>query len=560
VENLNDMKLEQGSLFDSSKESSLFYITTQRNLMSFLGAGMIVPASSQFRYKDDSRAGFEGAIPLWKGGLPYSSKYDEMIKDERAVIIECHIDDVMKYGSRFIVAENESVLVVNSPIPLWSVSAIYLSSQEVISDFIVRLPSDVIADRTVLKVLPKLKSIDVINVIEPVKAVSIDRLLSFIDSFGGGIKALEKFCSTGITNYDFILDLFRVCLETVVPASTDTTYVNSHGYSSSISEDDRSIFFGLLPILQAEKPEDGFDQVSLLEKLEVDLTNTKATSSVEINVWLSYVKKVIEAEKEVPVLADEGEKIKRAVLLFLLRSDLERLEASVNSSISPGNVVLAIAAFLSGFTTGLTRMGPEYKGDYRTFNKFTKTLLDSLWCKNELNLSVVKESAPNYGALQVYELNNEVVLKLNIPQNVILARVLNQAKSAGYNFEYDYENQELFYTFEFDGGSRHQTVYIELIKPLTSGFDVIRFVSPCMDLTGKKLRDLKKGVAIDFLKRNCEDSMYCSFAYSEKRKAIVVAAMQMVKTMDDDEFITLINYVANVADSYEKNILGLDHY
>ena len=159
----------------------------------------------------------------------------------------------------------------------------------------------------------------------------------------------------------------------------------------------------------------------------------------------------------------------------------------------------------------------------------------------------------------IYELNKEVFLQLQIQQNVILARVLNQAKSAGYDLHYDYENQELFYNFQLTGG-RHQIVYIELIKPLVEGFDVIRFVSPCLDLSGAKLKTLTKTKSVDFLKRNCSDSMYCSFAFSEKRKAIVVEAVQIVRTMDDDEFVTLLNYVAKVADEYERDVCGKDDY
>tara|TARA_B110000902_G_C13720598_1_gene365008 strand:- start:313 stop:477 length:165 start_codon:yes stop_codon:yes gene_type:complete len=54
--------------------------------------------------------------------------------------------------------------------------------------------------------------------------------------------------------------------------------------------------------------------------------------------------------------------------------------------------------------------------------------------------------------------------------------------------------------------------------------------------------------------------MYCAFAYSERRKAIVAEAMQIVRTMDDDEFVTLLKYVSKVADEYERDVLGRDQY
>ncbi len=169
----------------------------------------------------------------------------------------------------------------------------------------------------------------------------------------------------------------------------------------------------------------------------------------------------------------------------------------------------------------------------------------------------LRDFESNYGALLIFEINNEGLLKLPVRQNVILARVLNQAKSAGYDLKYDYENQELFYNFVLDG-DRNQKVYIELIKPLAEAFDVIRFVSSCLDLSGAKLKTLTKARAVDFLKGNSDESMYCAYAYSERRKAIVVEAKQTVKTMDDDEFVTLLNYVARVADGYERDAEGKD--
>ena len=151
------------------------------------------------------------------------------------------------------------------------------------------------------------------------------------------------------------------------------------------------------------------------------------------------------------------------------------------------------------------------------------------------------------------------MFRLQIRPNAVLARVLNQARAQGIKVNYDYENQELYHKRDM-GNGRTQTIYIELITPLKKGLDVIRFVSPCMDLSGKQLRSLKKDTAIDFLKRNCEDSMYCAFAYSEKRKAIVAEAMQIVKTMDDDELVALLEKVAEVADEYERDVLGRDKY
>ena len=69
MEELAGRPAGQASLFDGAESGDLFFVTTQRNLMSFLGAGAVLPASSQFRYKTDTREAFRGAIPLWKGAV-----------------------------------------------------------------------------------------------------------------------------------------------------------------------------------------------------------------------------------------------------------------------------------------------------------------------------------------------------------------------------------------------------------------------------------------------------------------------------------------------------------
>ena len=141
-----------------------------------------------------------------------------------------------------------------------------------------------------------------------------------------------------------------------------------------------------------------------------------------------------------------------------------------------------------------------------------------------------------------------------------MARVQSVARTKSYELEYDYENHRLSYVLTLNE-ERKQKVYVELIKPLAGGSEVIRFISPCQDLSGsKRQRVLTKDKIIDLLLRNNRDDMYSSFAVSDSMEAIVVYATQMVHTMDDDEFELLLNHVAKVADEYERDLLGKDFY
>ncbi len=559
MENIEDRSKLQSSLFEGSRPNRLYFITTQRNLMSFLGSGMIMPAGSQFRYKVDTREAFGGSIPFWKGGIPDVEEYAGLLNDERVVVIEYELDDVTKYGGRHKLVETEQLMVVNAPVPLWCVSSINMHSTSAIDDFVMRLPDDVIAERDIFGVIPDIQKL--LDQPKPEFSLpdDIEPQLAFIDAFGGGVKALQHFPVNEISDHSYVMDLLPVCLASngIKPVSSECATVIGH--KSRLSESDRLILSKLFPALIDIKPEDGFDPIDFLSRLQVSITSSAVTVAEDIGKWFVYVRKVLEAEAEVPELADAGDIYKRAVMLFLLRPDLDRLMASAESSISPGPTVLSIAAFLVGYANGIGRLGQEYKGNYRAYSKFSKLLLDSFWCKSKYTLSATRETPTNYRASLIFEIGNEPLLELVVEQDVTLARVLSQARSVGYELTYDYDNDELHYTYELEAG-RTQVVYIEKLKPLADGFDVIRFVSPCFDLSGTKMKTLTKAKAIDFLSRNSDDSMYCSFAYSERRSAIVVESTQIVKTMDDGEFVMLLNYVAKVADEYERDVLGKDEY
>ena len=468
MEELDEKPTGQASLFDGAERGDLYFVTTHRNLMSFLGAGAVLPAGSQFRYKIDTREAFAGAIPFWKGAVPDSDDYSDLINDQRAVVIECGVDDVAKYGGRHRLLATERMIVVNAPIPLWCVSAIYMRSTAAIDDFLVRLPDDVVADRALFRDMPAIPTFAGHSDAEFTPPDDIEPQLAFIDAFAGGVRALQEFSGAGISDHGYILDLLATCLtsgdyESATPEENIT--VNQR---TNLSEADSYVLKHLFPALARTKPEDGFDPSQLLAELEATVSGGSVALSEEVGEWISYVRRVLEAEVTLPELADRGDVFKRALLLFFVRPDLDRLAAATNSSISPGPAVLSVAAFLAGYAVGITRMGQSYKGDYRSFNRFMKSLLDSLWCKSKYTLDLITEPNSSAGVSLKYVVNNESILWLSIEPDTTLGRVINQGRSLGYQLAYDHENQELQYTLHFENG-RTQKVYIEKVKPLPGG-------------------------------------------------------------------------------------------
>ena len=544
----------QTTMFDPLDEPRLFFITIQRNLLSFLGAGMVVPAKSQFRYTEDSREIFRGAVGLWKDGIPDIATVFPQIDQERAAIIEFDFGRLEKFLEKGKVLEDKTVIVLNAPLPVSAIKTIYLKNHDAIDDFLLRLPDDVIADPdlfgftgtgSVISVLPVY---DIPEISEPVDVIN------FIDRFGGAIKSLDLNAPKHFSGIDYATVLCFICM-------------NHFGFGSDASEDiqkmtqvpydDRAIITALLDLLSGIYPEQGFDHDALLAALEEKLRGLDVQYQDSIERWLSFSRKVLNAEQDVPELDDKGDIIKRGVLLFLLRPELDRLRSSIDSSISPGSAVFSVAAFFSGFFSGMFRLGSEYKQNYSAYSRFTLNLLDAFWCSEKRKFESVNELDAVYGASLVLRINGVNLWPRRIQKNATLARVMSQAKSTGYQLDYDYEQHKLSYKADLPTG-RKQTVYIELVNPLDDGKEVIRFISPCQDMSGRK--KLTGPMAKEFLLRNSRDDMYCCFAISEKLEAIVVQAVQIVSTMDDDEFVMLLNEVASMADGYERDVLGKDFY
>ncbi|GGD59616.1 hypothetical protein [Lacimicrobium alkaliphilum] len=548
---LDVTKNNQTALFEQVEKSRLFFITNQRNLMSFLGAGMVVPAKSQFRYKKDSRELFNGAVPLWKARIPNISKTFPHIDQDRAVVIEfdfTHLETFLENGR---ILDQEAVVVMNAPLPISAIKSIYLKSQQAIDDFLLRLTDDVIADPALFEVLDDASTIDTINVESDYEIKDLEdplKVINFVDRFGGAVMSLNLLSNSNSSQVDYATLLLLVCVEHWGFGNTKSVDPEK---IPSIPTDDREIIKALLDILSNTYPERGFDPDNVLTEIEKKLRPLRPEYREGVSRWLDFCKKVVNSEKDVPELNDKGDIIKRGVLLFLLRPDLERLRSAPDSSINPGSSVFLVANFLSGFFTGMFRIGSEYKGSFSQYSQFCQSLLDSFWCIRNRHFESVHESDAIYGASQILKINGITLFSQKVEKNLSLARVQSIARSTRYDMQYDYKEHRLSYEMTLDKG-RKRKVYIELVKPLIGGSEVIRFISPCQDLKGsKRKRVLTKNKVLDLLLRNSRDDMYCSFAVSDSMEAIVVEATQIVRTMDDDEFELLLNHVATVADEYE---------
>lgn len=538
-----DLHPQQGSMFGTPGHRTLYFLTNQKNLMAILGAGMVVPAGSQFRYREDSREQFSGAIPLWKGAIPPEPMTVQERPSARAVVIEFEGNRLSRQLGRTFVWENEEVLVLNAPVPIRYATAIYMQSATAVSDFLSRIPGDVVVDPSLLKSWPGFPQLNRLAEKPNLEINPVDSEIDYIDRLGGAIRALEVFSKSARLDSRYIQAVLEFSLSAYNGVSSES-YRGDHSGNKTISSTGVIILSTLLPLLRQQQIENGIDGVGLAEELAAEL-DRKNLLSEDLRKWLTYLRKILDGEKEVPPLTDEGDVIKRAVLLYLLRPSVDRLSAAPESPLSPGPRVFSIAVFLGGFAHGLLRMPGEYKGAFSEYFRFVDVLVRALWGQRQFEVkSTNEEDRSDQGCIS-YEINGELVLRTRLRQEPLLALVVAQAKVLGYNFQYDYQNDQLVHDFAI--GDSCQQVFIEIVNKSQSGVGAIRFLSPCLDLSGSKLRSLTKKRAIEFLQLNETIKSCCSFAYSSSRDAMVVQATQLVKTMDDDELELLLSQVATTA-------------
>lgn len=535
----------QLSFLNGDGAKSYLFVTTQKNLLSFLSSGMITPSASQFRYRSDSRELSSGAIPFWKGGIPASEDWKIRIRDKRSVVIEYSQDYVEDYMGKSTVYESDSLVVVNAPVPIIQASSIYMSSEDAIEDFLLRVPGDVVFDRSLFNSRLVFPEVIDQNPAE-IDVTDISSQVEIIDSFAGGVRGLSSFLGEDGLELTPAIPAILTFLNIL-----SLSEVKWSGKEVEISPSDQMLLNALIPLLTEHKEENGFDPMSFLSGLEDKVRGNVGSVPEDLVKWFFYVRALVNAEKEVKPLSDEGDVIQRAVLLFILRPSLERLQTARDSSASPGLKVLTMALFFAGCATGATRMAAEFKGDFHTYTRYVKSVIDAIWNKSRINARLIKTSAKGKGPSVFFEVNGEVLIESEARQDPVLARVMNQARSLGYEINYDLESDELIYEAKVEGKA-HQVVYIERLRPTNfKGLDVIRFISPCLHLSASKMRSLKKAQLLELLFSNDRDGFYCSYALSEKRKSLVVEATQIVNTMVDDEFVTILNHVSNTAAKYE---------
>ena len=110
------------------------------------------------------------------------------------------------------------------------------------------------------------------------------------------------------------------------------------------------------------------------------------------------------------------------------------------------------------------------------------------------------------------------------------------------------------------GGGRSQNVFIHHAGATAEGQDVVQFLSPCMVVKKGLFKGIGKSQALNLLNRNA-NLLWGYFAVTSAgdTEGVMVCSTQIVDTMEVEEFRAHVNYLAVIADGYEREH-GLDQF
>ena len=338
-----------------------------------------------------------------------------------------------------------------------------------------------------------------------------------------------------------------------------------------VSDADRALLLATVDVVSTLPVEQGWptDQVlSDVRRRAMDYTTTAGESATkEIALWADRAREVLEARAEPHSLSDDAHVVSRAILLLLLRGDLENIVNGIATSVGrqrPGLHVLGVASCLAAFRTGARALpsrcktGVDGEGSGRLLDYVGELFAGYLQSESS-SLFPPGVPRPELSYRRIRTLQGEWVTKVNtreisrIPAvfDTGLERLFSMGRDLGFEFEEHGESGLATRVVSSDG--RQRPVYLRVLKGDSAAGAVVRFSSPTLRVTGVKSRSrLPKELLLDLLERNADPEINCRFAIEQDEGPVVVVLVdQLLGTLDEAEFQKHVVHVAQVASSFD---------
>jgi hypothetical protein len=319
-----------------------------------------------------------------------------------------------------------------------------------------------------------------------------------------------------------------------------------------------------------ERPaEDGWPAQQVLEDIRARATSRlgpeQGAVAADIGRWADRAADVLAARSEPRSLADDDHVVQRAILLLLLRGDLDAIAAGRNAGTGlqrPGWLVSAVAAALAALRTGLRALPSRFKrepagaGDLLRF--LGEAFLEGFQPATAARLVPTTLPQPTITYRGVRTLQGEWITSIGAKEcarsaaefDSGLERLLTMGRHLGLEFEEHGDNGLVTSVRQASG--RERRVYLEVLGGVQPESAMVRFSSPFVQLLSiGKRRRVTGELAMDLLRLNGHPLINCRFAVNGDASQIIVIADQMLATLDEAEFRQHMHHVARTAEEYD---------
>ncbi len=579
--------------FDAIPPSSPILILTNRmNVMQVLSSGLVRSREAYEKYYDDPLMWISARIPLWIDNIPANIEKHFSEDQFFSVIIELKHsvfnlenvpaitkDNNLVQSSSGKCEDNIRLLLPSGVLPLSSVNALHFMNHEDLSDFKARGFDNIDLESLATKVTPELfagSDLDIDALTSVLQSVnspsgsSEDSRFRCLDALAGMITmlALNMPDSLGwISALEMLLDTkSRKTNVVLAPIPSWISGVADSIFNVSSREIKKDFVGNLLDMmvwkLCVMNFKDGLAPDRFADDLISELLKTADEKDRDaLEGFHKRLKQIMENQATSVSFSDDEDPRKvaqRAVTLFIMRPDPDRIMKTVDSSLAPGKQVLALASIFAGIFSGYARLSNTFKRGTSVSASLSSVMTVYYSRTAESDISLTPQFLPSVRIENFDDKNNyqrSTILKLGADNySTVCQQPTNSMMQFIYHAFEIFKKKQFAYSFE--DKSFQLKVDREGCKPhIINIFQGRHIISEGSQrklhlITFRIYIPLPKGrknqalLYETLLNRNFSTAM-CRYAIDQTKGSVCLLSEQIIDTMDREELAGHINELSS---------------
>lgn len=594
-----DYDNKQFALDSVLHKTPLHILTNRMNVMQIISTGLIRPRDAYDKYYEDPLQWVPGRIPIWVGNIPANIERHFSEEHFFSVIIELNqsfinlenipaLSVTMDFVQSCALMIEEKAILLFLPtgvIPISSVNSLHFMTADDLSDFKARGFDNIDLDSLPVKITPELFSgpdMDMDQLRKVLNTITLpeqnqDRsVFRRIDAFAGAIAMVAVNMPDSTEWINALGVLLDANVKIIGGLSTDIPLwiagmkdlflklEPQHGKDDFVS----NLLDMTVRKLCSMNFRDGITPDAFVNDLINDLllnSNEKELDGLER--FRIRLKQILENETTKVSFSDDVPRkiVQRALTLFLMRPDPERVMKTAESSIAPGRQVLALSALISGAFSGYARLPKAIKryplitanlsSIFAAFYNII-TAADILIPAKALPTIKIDKHDDNEGLNRLIHLRlgSNVFASIRLQPDDSMMQFFYHAIDVfnKKHFEYSFDDKCFRLRIERDGCSPHLIIISKGRQALAEGGRrKLQMITFKVNIKLPKAR--KNQIAIfEFVLRRNLDTGFCKYAFDDKIDELCIMSEQIVETMDREELIVHINGISNEYYEFQK--------